>query len=167
VKSSASFSPCKKYRWHLSRYITNSKKELIFIGLNPSLADARHNDPTLRRLIAFSKIWGYGSLVVINLFARISKSPKLLASCIDPVGWKNDFELQKRINYWSRNHLCDLWIGWGANGKLMNRNEILIKKLKESSKQPCVIGLTKEGHPKHPLYISKQKNLFHIDLQAT
>tara|TARA_Y100001968_G_scaffold292692_1_gene298093 strand:- start:18719 stop:19123 length:405 start_codon:yes stop_codon:yes gene_type:complete len=134
------------------------------MGLNPSLANSRDNDPTLTRLVDFAELWGYGSLVVINLFARVSKSPKLLAFCDDPVGWKNDFELQKRIEYWSRNDACDLWIGWGVNGTFMNRNERLLKRIKKSSKNPCVIGLTKDGHPKHPLYIARNKTLSDLSL---
>ncbi len=164
MKSSAQFSICKKYRWNLTRYINTSKKELIFIGLNPSLATANHNDPTLRRLVGFSECWGFGSLVVINLFARVSKSPKSLALCEDPVGRKNDFELNKWINYWSANNFCKLWIGWGRNGKLMHRNEKILQRIKNLPKGPYVLGLTKEGHPKHPLYISKQKKLIKLNL---
>lgn len=86
MKSSTSFNACKNYRWNLSRYINDTQKKLIFIGLNPSLANRSYNDPTLRRLIGCAELWGYGALVVVNLFARITKSPKLLASCDDPVG---------------------------------------------------------------------------------
>ena len=164
MKSSASFSTCKDYRWNLSRYINKSQKTLIFIGLNPSLANKSENDPTLKRLLGFAELWGYGSLIVVNLFARITKSPKVLASCDDPVGWKNDFELNKRISYWETKDSYELWIGWGINGRLMNRDKLLLKRIKKSSKKPYVIGLTKDGYPRHPLYTSKQENLFHMKL---
>ena len=162
--ASATFSTCKEYRWRLTRQINNSKKELIFIGLNPSLANAGQNDQTLRRLLRFAECWGYGTLVVINLFAKISKSPKLLSLCNDPVGWKNDFELDHWINYWEKNDSCELWIGWGVHGKLMNRNTRILKRINKTSKNPYVIGLTKDGHPKHPLYLSKKKTLFYFKL---
>ena len=164
IKSSAKFSNCKEYRWNLTRYINNSKKELIFIGLNPSLADATKNDPTLKRLLGFAEQWGYGSLIVINLFGRVCSSPKLLALFKDPVGSKNDYELNKKIKYWSNNKSCDLWIGWGVNGKLMKRNEKILRKIKKSPKDPYVLGLTKEKHPLHPLYISKKQTLFQIQI---
>ncbi len=164
MKSSALFSTCKDYRWNLTRYINNTPKTLIFIGLNPSLANKTENDPTLRRLIGFTELWGYGALIVVNLFARITKSPKLLASCDDPIGWRNNIELNKRISYWETMDSCELWIGWGINGRLLNRDILLLKRLKESKKKPFVIGLTKEGHPRHPLYTSKQKTLFHLKL---
>ena len=78
MNSNAVFSLCRKYRYRLNRRISQSRKEIIFIGLNPSTADEKDNDSTLRRLLDFSDSWGYGSLVVINLFARISNSPKIL-----------------------------------------------------------------------------------------
>ncbi len=164
MKETATFSSCNHYRWSLTRYINDSPKELFFIGLNPSFANATSNDPTLTRLLGFAELWGYGSLVVINLFARISKSPKSLSMCNDPVGSQNDFELNKRISYWSNHDFCTLWIGWGVNGRLMNRNQKLLKRIKKSLKNPYVIGLTKGGHPKHPLYISKNKKLFQIEI---
>ena len=165
MKSSASFSTCKDYRWNLSRYINDNRKTLIFMGLNPSLANKNKNDPTLRRLIGFAELWGYGTLVVVNLFARITKSPKFLACCNDPVGWKNDVELNKRLNYWKKKDSCELWIGWGINGRLMNRDKLLLKRIKESSKKPYVIGLTKDGYPRHPLYTSRKKTLFQMNFE--
>ena len=97
MKSSASFSTCKGYRWNLCRHINDTRKTLIFIGLNPSLANAKDDDPTLRRLLGFTERWGYGSLVVINLFGKISKSPKTLGSCDDPIGIRNDEVLYKLL----------------------------------------------------------------------
>ncbi len=161
MKSNASFSSCGSYRWILSREINASKTELIFIGLNPSSANYEENDPTLKRLIGFSEIWGFGKLSVINLFARISTKPKILKFCDDPVGSKNDFVLEKNIKYWLANDLCQLWIGWGVNGKLMNRDESVLKKIKNKyAKQPYVIGITKNGCPMHPLYVGKSKKLY-------
>ncbi len=161
MKSSASFSSCKKYRWGLTRLISDSKRELIFIGLNPSLATGKANDRTLCRLISFTKSWGYGSLKVINLFALISKEPNILKYCKDPIGLKNDYELKKSIRYWSKNFQCDLWIGWGLKGEIMDRHNKILKMIKdESTRDPLVIGLSKNGHPLHPLYVSKKKKLY-------
>ena len=68
------------------------------------------------------------------------------------------------ISFWAANDLCDLWIGWGVYGKLMNRNIRVLKKIKQHySKRPYVIGLTKDGHPRHPLYISNEQNLYQME----
>ena len=42
---------------------------ILFIGLNPSTADETKNDPTIRRCINFAKDWGYGGVMIANLFA--------------------------------------------------------------------------------------------------
>ena len=93
---------------------------MLFIGLNPSTASDSSEDQTLNRLLSFCRSWGYGSLVVVNLFAKVSKSPLLLRSCIDPVGEGNDQELSLNADIWSKNHLWDLWLGWGAGGVFLN-----------------------------------------------
>ena len=163
IRSNASFSDCGKYRWSLTRVFDESKKGLVFIGLNPSLATSSENDPTLRRLIRFSKTWGYSSLHVLNLFAKITNRPNMLRTCCDPIGQKNDFELERNIRLWSENNSYDLLLGWGVNGKFMNRNKQILNIIsKSSSRRPYVIGLTKEGHPSHPLYLPSNSKLFYF-----
>ena len=163
MRSHASFSDCGNYRWSLTRVLNGSEKELIFIGLNPSLGTSYKNDATLRRLIRFTEEWGYGSLHVINLFGKISIRPKGLRKCNDPVGSKNDLELVRNINIWSENNLFDLWVGWGINGQFMNRNNLILNIINKASfRRPYVVGLTKEGHPSHPLYFSKKSKLFSL-----
>ncbi len=78
VRGTAAFSPCGQYRRWLKRLWQPAAPRLIFIGLNPSRADGQRDDPTLRRLVGFAQRWGYGSLEVLNLFARISPSPPVL-----------------------------------------------------------------------------------------
>tara|TARA_B100000700_G_C15060806_1_gene865657 strand:+ start:7948 stop:8415 length:468 start_codon:yes stop_codon:yes gene_type:complete len=143
--------------------VNASHRVLIFVGLNPSYADSKKDDPTLRRLIHFTCYWGYGLLVVVNLFARISDSPLTLQQCKNPIGTMNDHELREKLKFWADNHNCDLWLGWGVNGKFLNRNTEVMKliekfylhRIKQSPKasKPMVIGLTKGGHPRHPLYV--------------
>ena len=59
--------------------------------------------------------------------------------------------------------MCDLWIGWGAKGKFMNRNSKVLTMIKMCYlKKPYIIGLTKDGHPRHPLYSSKKKYLYQL-----
>ena len=79
--SDASFSADGCYRWWLTRRWQQGVGGLLFLGLNPSRADAKRDDPTLRRLIGFAAGWGYDALVVLNLFARMSPSPAALRRC--------------------------------------------------------------------------------------
>ena len=99
--SDASLSPDGRYRWWLRRRWSTEGASLLFIGLNPSRADARADDPTLRRLIGFAKGWGYGELLVLNLFARRSPHPAALRSVTDPVGDRNDAVLSEQAERWS------------------------------------------------------------------
>ena len=93
--ATAAFSSCGQYRWWLERVWQPAAPRLIFIGLNPSRADGRRDDPTLRRLLGFGRSWGFGSLEVLNLFARISPSPAVLRRAPDPVGAEADAWLQQ------------------------------------------------------------------------
>ena len=169
MNSNAVFSFSRKYRYRLNRKINQSRKEIIFIGLNPSTADEEDNDSTLIRVLNFANSWGYGSLVVINLFARISSSPRLLKSSSNPIGPFNNFELKTNIKDWSEDEFCDLWLGWGVNGSFMIRDRNILKEIKKYSekkmqnftkaKMPLAIGLTKAGHPRHPLYMANSSYL--------
>ncbi|WP_043705621.1 DUF1643 domain-containing protein, partial [Synechococcus sp. CB0205] len=93
----AALSSCGRYRWWLERQWQPQAPRLLFVGLNPSRATAERDDPTLRRLIAFAQAWGYGSLEVLNLFARISASPAVLRRSADPIGLQTDQWLRRRL----------------------------------------------------------------------
>ena len=47
--SGAVFSDCQRYRYRLWRTWDSSKKPLVMVMLNPSIADAEQNDPTVER----------------------------------------------------------------------------------------------------------------------
>jgi len=68
MKKDALISSCGKYRYHLERH-WGDVKPCLFIMLNPSTADGRKDDSTIKRCVAYAMSWGYGKLYVINLFA--------------------------------------------------------------------------------------------------
>lgn len=146
---SATFSHCERYRYTLARSWDKSKPVVCFCGLNPSTADAKQDDPTVRREIAFAKAWGYGGLVKVNAYALRSTDPKGLWKVDDPYGPDNI----ATISEWSRK--ADLFVAaWGVNIKpdqawklstLFVLNRVRVHALK----------LTKGGFPAHPLYLPK------------
>ena len=123
-QAEAALSSCGAYRWLLHRPIPSSahsserRQVLLFDGLNPSRADGRRDDPTLRRLQGFAHHWRYHHLVVLNLFARISPSPSLLCRCSEPIGADNDLILRSWFQQWAQQPTWDLWLGWGVGGRI-------------------------------------------------
>ncbi len=136
------------YRYSLWREWSINTPKLVFIMLNPSKADANIDDPTLRRCIGFAKSWGFGSLLVINLFAYRSAKPSELRQVNDPVGAQNDRYLKKAIKSADK-----VVVAWGNNGKLMQRDQAVLKFLSKNNLQPYCLGITKTGYPRHPLYV--------------
>lgn len=154
----AEISPCKKYRYTLWRVWDEKKPVCLFIGLNPSTADATQDDPTIRRCIDFAKRFGCGRLVMGNLFAfRATDPEEMKAYRGDPIGPENDYWLNR------------LYIGahiriaaWGVQGSFLNRD----KAISENFRLDC-LGKTKGGHPRHPLYLPKGVELrpFNYDIR--
>ena len=144
----AAFSACGHYRWWLQRRWAAERPVLLFVGLNPSRADGRHNDPTLRRLIGFASTWGYGGLEVLNLFARISASPAVLRRAADPVGPHTDAWIRRRLRAQPQ---APLWLGWGNHGPWRGRDRAVLALL--AGRRLLCLGCTASGQPRHPLYL--------------
>ena len=165
-------SKSKEYRWSLSFKISKSKKEIIFIGLNPSLSDSNYIDNTTKKIIKICKNYNYGKLKIINLFALISKTPIKLLTHKKPVGYLNNKFINKSLKYWSENNNCHLWMGWGNQGTILKRNQKIFKRIMNFYKikknnfveplGPLFIKKTKKDNPMHPLYCS-DKSLLQIE----
>ncbi|MGB1439119.1 MAG: DUF1643 domain-containing protein, partial [Luminiphilus sp.] len=74
MQRSAGFSRCGGYRYWLKRQ-WSTLPGVTLVGLNPSSADARKDDATLRRVIGFARDWGFGAVTVVNLFAWRTPRP--------------------------------------------------------------------------------------------
>src|SRR4028119_2392792 len=89
----AIFDPTRTYRYALWRTWDAARPPVAFVLLNPSTADARRDDPTIRRCANFARTWGFGGLEVVNLFAFRATHPTDLKCAADPVGPQNDVHL--------------------------------------------------------------------------
>lgn len=145
MKMGAILSTCEKYRYVLTRSWETGYGSVVFIGLNPSTADATVDDPTIRRCVGFAKIWGFKDLVMVNLFAFRATDPKvMMAAGAAAIGDENDGYLK------TASQGASLTVAaWGVGGSFLNRSDIVKGVLNE----PHHLGLTKLGHPKHPLYL--------------
>jgi hypothetical protein len=119
-----------------------------FICLNPSTADETTDDPTVRRLISFGKTLGFDGLILTNLFAARSTDPRCLKSFADPVGLRNDFEVMIAGRL-SATCVC----AWGTHGGYLDRDKAVIEVLQRWGVHLQCLGITKDGFPKHPLYL--------------
>ncbi len=156
IHSSAEFSPCRSYRYALRRVWQPCRPLVLFIGLNPSTADASMDDPTVRRCATFAQAWGFGGLLIGNLFAYRSSDPSVLARLPDPIGLENDAWLTCLAVEVSLSVAA-----WGNRGRLHDRSRAVSKLLGELS---C-LGLTRQGQPRHPLYTRADTMLKVLRLQ--
>ena len=146
-KSGAVFSDCRKYRYALWRIWDVNKSLAMIIGLNPSTADETSNDPTITRCISFARSWGYGGVLVANLFGCRATSPNELRAYHEPVGKENDFWVHKIAK-----EAVIKVAAWGNYGKFLNRSE----KILASLDQLHCIQMNKSGEPAHPLYLKAE-----------
>lgn len=144
------FSACRKYRYTLEHVIDPllPRHTVMWIGLNPSTADEQKLDPTLRRVRAFSQAWGYTAFVMTNLFAFRATEPADMKAASDPVGPENDLWLQRVAG------ACELIVAaWGVHGVFANRAQMVMGGPLRGFEMHHLVA-TKDGHPKHPLYIA-------------
>lgn len=145
----ACFTDDMKYRYWLKRIWDPEKPMVLFIMLNPSTADAEHDDPTIKRCIGFAKAWGYGSIWVVNLFAFRATNPKYLWKEKDPKGKHNYCTIEGAVGK------CDLVIAaWGAIDTHYDHIKEVCKIVTCKKDLHC-ISLTKDGKPAHPLYLAR------------
>lgn len=145
----AEFSIDKKERYSLKREWDKSKNKILYIMLNPSFADDKDDDPTIRRLINFTKKFNSGGFLVGNIFTTITPNPKELDKS-KGMSDKNFEELIKLIN-----KVDQIVYAWGSSIE----EPQLLKKLVIN---PKCFGKNLNGTPKHPLYLPSQTKLINF-----
>lgn len=144
---SASFSPCRRYRYDLWRR-WEPGPYAMFIGLNPSTADETQDDPTIRRCINFAKAWGYSALCMTNLFAFRATDPRDMKAEPNPFGVDNQHHLLKCAS-----NAGVVIAAWGVHGTFANGDLAAKDWLARAGIRLHHLGLSKDGHPRHPLYL--------------
>ena len=133
----ATISDCGKYRYELHREWDKSKKKVLFVMLNPSTADGLNNDLTTIRCINFAKKWGYGGIMIGNIYPFRAKRPKDLRK------WLNDFIYSD---------------GHGAT----KTNDVHVKEMAEQADMiVCAWGC---NHPGIPEWVDELGDLFYLEL---
>ena len=147
LRSTAEFSDCGLFRWNLCRQ-WDEGPAVCFVMLNPSIAGADVDDPTITRCIGFARAWGFGSLWVRNLSPFIATEPANLIRAMHRVdvsgGKRGTIELMASCN------ASLLVAAWGNPA-----TKAMVGRFLEiaGDKDIWCLGTTKAGSPKHPLYL--------------
>ncbi|MEM8543383.1 MAG: DUF1643 domain-containing protein [Cyanobacteria bacterium P01_H01_bin.119] len=160
INRAATFDHTRCYRYSLvrawdaiaaqsSEWPQNSKW-LVFIMLNPSTADHRMEDPTIRRCIGFAQRWGYTQLEVVNLFGWRTPKPTDLHQASDPIGPENDAYLLTAAR-----RAGQIILAWGNGGQLLGRDRAAYQLLSPYLSKCYCLGWTQQRQPRHPLYLKR------------
>ena len=117
--------------------------------LNPSTADGVQDDPTIRRCVRFARDAGAGALVVCNLFALRATDPDALLVADDPIGPEADAVLEREA---ARAGRAVMAFG-RPHPRLVSRARAVAGRLADAGVRLEALGTTKEGWPRHPLYL--------------
>ena len=142
--SEAVYSPCGTWRYELTRR-WGAGAPCLWIMLNPSTATEERNDPTIERCERRTRAMGWPAMAIANLYAFRATDPRDLFAAADPVGPLNDATV-RRLAREAGAVIC----GWGVHGARNGRGAELAATLDGPL---LALGLTKEGHPRHPLYV--------------
>ncbi|WP_438990678.1 DUF1643 domain-containing protein [Lentibacter sp.] len=147
--STAVYSDCERYRYLLTRIWEPEGRKALFIMLNPSTATEVQNDPTVERCERRARALGFGGFRVTNIFAWRDTDPKNMRAAEEPVGAENDATIAQSCD-WADQIIA----AWGAHGEHLQRGQAMEALLRDRGLPVFHLGLTKAGHPKHPLYIA-------------
>lgn len=133
------------YRYTLTRTWDADTEPIVFMMLNPSIADASQDDPTIRRCIGFAKREGFGGIIVVNLYAFRATDPRAMLAAADPIGPENDRIITDTVDG------LTVVAAWGVNAE-PHRVASVLAMLPQRTRLRA-LGVTKDGHPRHPLYV--------------
>ena len=147
--SVAIYSACEKYRYSLTRVWNPKGPRVMFVMLNPSTASEVQNDPTVERCERRARHLGYGAFRVTNIFAWRATDPRKMRAASEPIGPQNKETLTEG-GAWADHIIA----AWGVHGSHLDQGPRVAKDLAQMSVPLFHLGLTKAGHPRHPLYLS-------------
>jgi hypothetical protein len=144
----ATFSRCRRWRYLLWRCWDPAKPVANFLMLNPSTADEFKLDPSCTRARNYAERWGYGALVVTNIFGWRSTDPNGMKAVKDPVGRGND-----RAIVAAAKGAALVVCAWGNHGEHLGRGAKVREMLSLQGVKLYSLKTNEAGHPAHPLYL--------------
>lgn len=150
--SGALFSGCRHYRHVLWRSWAPEKGVVTFIGLNPSTADADQDDPTIRRCRNFVADWGFGAMIMVNLFDVRATQPEVMKRRARPLSRNNDSVLVHAATQANK-----VVAAWGVHGHHRSRSDSVRSLLENHGIHATCFDKSKCGEPVHPLYQRRER----------
>lgn len=151
VEGDAEFSECGRYRPWLSRTWDDPSDRggyALWIGMNPSVAEADLDDPTIRREMAFTKAMGLSRYVKCNVMDYRATNPKALLA-VAPRSADNLVCILRHAEYADR-----VILAFGALPKKLRRYaDDAVAALRRANIETWCMGKTAGGAPRHPLYL--------------
>ncbi len=146
--SGARFSSCRRWRYLLWRRWDEAKPVANFLMLNPSTADEFQLDPSCTRARVYAERWGYGALIVTNLFGWRATDPAEMKVAREPIGRGNDRAILAAARE-AQIVVC----AWGNHGAHLGRSAAVKKMLVDTGIRTFVLRVNACGEPAHPLYL--------------
>ena len=147
-ESGALFSECRRWRYLLWRRWDPARPVANFLMLNPSTADEWKLDPSCTRARLYAERWGYGALIVTNIFGWRATDPEEMKAVRDPVGRGNDRAILRAARE-SAIVVC----AWGNHGAHLGRSAAVRELLAKARIEARVLRMNAGGEPAHPLYL--------------
>ena len=148
--NSAVLSPCRTWRYSLTRTWDRYKPGVCFVMLNPSKADEDVDDPTVRRCVGFAQSWGKGRVEIVNLFAYRATDPRdLYGEAPNIIGPDNDAHIAIALS-----SVLQVVVAWGNHGKKWPQRVAHVDKMITAHGGAYHLGLTRSGQPRHPVRLA-------------
>lgn len=154
TRTDATVSKDGRYRYRLEREWDSDLPVGTWLMLNPSIADTKQDDPTIRKCVGFSRIWGLGGIVVVNLYAARATDPTELKHHDDPVGFFNDGHVARAVE----EATGPIIAAWGSAGRsapgFWSRVNKVINLPEVAAAQLDCVGVNRDRTPSHPLMLA-------------
>ena len=141
---------------------------LFFVGINPSTAHPEHLDRTVSRVEKFATGKDYDSWAMLNIYAQRATSPGDIHKDMNSELHEQNLRAIRQIT--GQVSSFDICAGWGVE---INRRSYMMRCLRDMAE---ILGterrwwhlgkLTKEGHPRHPLYLRSDSSWQIFDIKS-
>lgn len=156
MMGNAILSPCGRYRPILTRFwaglLVEPDAYALWIGMNPSTADANFNDPTVTREVIYTqRRLGLGSYVKCNISDYRATDPKVFRT-LPRDERRSSVNLPTIVTQAAGAKV--VIFAFGAVDKcLRDLADETVAAVRELGRETFCVGYTKDGFPRHPLYM--------------